>query len=1385
MNKKYLPLTDVQKSYLYGRNKNLFLGGISTHFYIEYRTKLDIKRLEKALNCVIAEQPSLRSYITSEAMQCFMDKTPYYTIEEEDISHLNHELQKKIILEQRNIRSSRIFELDKWPMFEFKTCNLGNGERMLFIDADMMIMDGMSTELLLEGLHRCYNSPDDIDIIPFEVIEKHIKYTEFSRNEHRNSDEEFWKQIIPKLPSGPQFSKIQNIKSYKFARSERIIAKEKWDKIRNILSKKHILPSVYIVAAYAKVLARWCSQKKITLNFTISNRKGSDKEILKTMGDFTEVMLLDFDLENTCSCIDIAAAAQKKISTYKKHRAFESSAVIHEYSIQNNTGDMFPFPAVSTSMMFDKAGSIWEWLGERTYQISQTPQVILDNQVSLKEGKLCIHWDYVNDCFSSNEINNMQDEYIAVLLENEDDIQKKYDIVAKEYNNSSSDIAEIDIVSLFKHSVEKFSNKKAVADEYGEIDYATLDSMSDKIARYTIDNIGAYQPVILKMSRHINAVAAMLGILKSGGYYIPVAEDIPEKRLEFIIKQSGSNVIYDDVKINEILESSVVSESVNLASHDKTAYVIYTSGSTGSPKGVVIKHDAVCNTLQDINCRFGITENDSAVGISFFGFDLSVYDIFGMLSCGGTLYLARSAQDIYGIRKIVTEKEVTLWNTVPSIMELFINNLPDDYISKSLHTVMLSGDWISLGLPEKIYKHFPNAVVYSLGGATEASIWSIYYPVKSVAPEWKSIPYGYPLANQTIWILDDSGKICPEGVIGEICIGGRGIASGYLNDAERTDKQFIKHEKLGNIYMTGDLGYLSEDKYVVFMGRKDFQVKLNGYRIELGEIENCLLRCNNVREAVAEVKDIDGKKKLCAYVTAEKCGSTEIRKNADILKKNLSAVPCMSQKRYEEIQSVMDEYSLGIMFKLFSDITDKKAFSIDFLISAGKILERYRKIAVQWADSLVKKGYLTNNKDGNYLFSVDNVPEIVINDIKGIEKWNQIFEFLAECSEKLESVVSGRLNPMSILFKDGKADIAESLYGTNPAAEYCNTLAADYIQHFVKNFNDSRKLKVLEVGAGVGATTEPIIRKLSGYDISYEFTDISEFFIDISKERLSFDERIKYGILDINEEPYHQGYNAGQFDIIIAANVLHDGKNIRNSLENLRTLLNKDGMLLLLEVTENRHFHKISMGLMNGYSDYEDEIRIKHNSPLLSVDEWKDELACAGFIDIYELTSDVGFQGGQSVITALSGKEVIYPDIDEMYEILNESIVKYMIPENIIIMDSFPYTSNGKINRKKLPVYSPEENEISQEYEPPETETEKIIADILCKVANIDCVSVTSDFAHIGIDSLKGITFITKLQENGIKISLSELYEYSNVRKISNYVDKCNESEELLECGEI
>ena len=300
--------------------------------------------------------------------------------------------------------------------------------------------------------------------------------------------------------------------------------------------------------------------------------------------------------------------------------------------------------------------------------------------------------------------------------------------------------------------------------------------------------------------------------------------------------------------------------------------MIYTSGSTGSPKGVMIDHRGAVNTILDINERFGAGPGDRVLALSSLGFDLSVYDIFGVLAAGGTIVVPEpdAARDPARWAELLASKRVSIWNSVPALMGLLTEYLAarGAHLPETLRLVMLSGDWIPVTLPDAIRGLAPQARVVGLGGATEASIWSIHHPIEAVDPEWASIPYGRPLRNQRVHVLNEALAPCPAWVRGELYIGGIGLAQGYWRDEERTRESFIVHPGTGErLYRTGDFGRYRADGSIEFLGREDSQVKIQGYRVELGEIESILAQHPGVRLAVAAgVGEPRGERRLVVYV---------------------------------------------------------------------------------------------------------------------------------------------------------------------------------------------------------------------------------------------------------------------------------------------------------------------------------------------------------------------------------------------------------------------------------------------------------------------------------------------------------------------------------------
>jgi non-ribosomal peptide synthetase component F len=271
------------------------------------------------------------------------------------------------------------------------------------------------------------------------------------------------------------------------------------------------------------------------------------------------------------------------------------------------------------------------------------------------------------------------------------------------------------------------------------------------------------------------------------------------------------------------------------------------------------------------------------LAISDISFDLSIYDLFGLLFTGGKVIFLRqeNLKDMHYLAKKVREHRITLWNTVPQLANLIAQEFQETP-NNTIRVFLLSGDWIDLELPAQLKKNFIKSKVYSLGGATEGSIWSIWYEIKDLNPEWKSVPYGEAMPNQKMYVLNSKLNHCSRGVEGEIHIGGKGVALNYWRDEQLTKKSFINHPTLGRLYKTGDFGKWNKAGYIEFVGRKYTQLKINGHRIELGEIESRLSELPGIEKAVVTVQSLGDSKHLVGYLVSVIKNNRKYSANAEI-----------------------------------------------------------------------------------------------------------------------------------------------------------------------------------------------------------------------------------------------------------------------------------------------------------------------------------------------------------------------------------------------------------------------------------------------------------------------------------------------------------------------
>jgi pyochelin synthetase len=531
-----------------------------------------------------------------------------------------------------------------------------------------------------------------------------------------------------------------------------------------------------------------------------------------------------------------AKAMNRQLFEDLDHRLFSGIEVMREIARRRGR-EAALMPIVFTSAI----GLVEPTEGNRLkgeingYGISQTPQVFIDCQAMDTAAGLQVNWDVRKQVFPGGLIDDMFDTFRTLMnsLARSDqpwDQPMPLPLPAwqradrQQANATRARLPEQLLQQPFLDQAAATPNLPAVIDSEGEISYRLLARRATAVANaLCIMGCKPQDRVAVVMDKCAHQVTAVLGALLAGAVYVPIDTLQPQLRRIAMLEQTGIGIVLtcagvqsewpEGIRIIEVdkLEPEAhVKLDTAIADPGLPAYIIFTSGSTGQPKGVVVSHRAALNTILDINRRFNVGQGDRVLGLAQLGFDLSVYDIFGLLAVGGALvYPSVNRQaDPSHWAELMAEHRVTLWNSVPALMQMLIIYLESEHRADlgALRLALLSGDWVPLSLPDELIERLPSVQLVSLGGATEAAIWSIFHPYRNLQPNWNSIPYGRPLANQGFRVLDAAMRDCPVWVPGELYITDDGLAEGYFADDETTQEKFFSHPRDGQrLYRTGEL----------------------------------------------------------------------------------------------------------------------------------------------------------------------------------------------------------------------------------------------------------------------------------------------------------------------------------------------------------------------------------------------------------------------------------------------------------------------------------------------------------------------------------------------------------------------------------------------------
>lgn len=774
-------------------------------------------------------------------------------------------------------------------------------------------IDGWSQNIFIRELTLLYNQNGCHDILDDSLNELMIQYSDYAYWQQTQAPSpaihlEFWSQHLAdyqQLDLPIDFTRPNHFDT-KGDNFEFILPESLTNSLKNIAVKQGITLYSVMLAGFSIVLSRYCAQDDIIIGMPLANRE--HVQLDNVIGFFVNTLPIRLKIDQNNSVHQWVRHVFETTQDIQLHQQLPFDQLVASLHTSRDLS-RHPIFQVIFALEQDESHLLPEWM-ELADLSDYENNAKYDLNLTLHQSKTEIKGviNYATSLFQPESIARIAQYYVTILS-----------LMVEHYNDSIQTLTLIDnknyqerppeydyqraLHADFILNAAQSPDLVAVIDNTGSITYNTLYLSALKLSNQLREQSsieGAAIAVLLPKGR-LQPIA-LLAILMSGKAFLPLDMSWPLERRISVIHQAGINTLlcteednYGDEIQTYILDETgcvqnlafpeILRAPIDVAPTD-LAYIIYTSGSTGKPKGVAIEHQGAINTIEGCKRLFNFSTKDRTLALSALSFDLSIYDIFAALSSGAAVVMPNESER-YSPKhwyELMVKHNVSMWLSAPAMMELLISYMEQSANICSLPNLritMVGGDWISIKLPEKLRAKAPNCTIYSAGGATEASIFSILYRIPNAPILTSTIPYGKALPHQSFFILDSQLNPVPVGVRGELYIGGVGLAREYWQDIKRTEESFIFHQGLcQRLYRTGDLGRWLPDGNIEFMGRRDFQIKLNGYRIELGEIEFVLHTHPQVDKACVWVVDLPQKTLVTWYVSKESISDSELANHA-------------------------------------------------------------------------------------------------------------------------------------------------------------------------------------------------------------------------------------------------------------------------------------------------------------------------------------------------------------------------------------------------------------------------------------------------------------------------------------------------------------------------
>ena len=1001
---------------------------VNIYLYGEFQQDL----FNKALNYVISRHPVLRAIINEQEERPrlqVLKEVPEIKVKYFDIGTMSREEQEGFIKTTGLKHNDYRFDIDRWPLFFCEVYKLAENKYDFMFNIDHLLVDGFSFMQIMDELFNTYDKmlmgkKWELPEVPMEfkdyvLIEK-LRQKTLEYKQALDFQLELSKDLPPKalLPFKRNPALIEKVF---FDTYYQEIEQDIIEGLNKISADYQVSLNSILLAAYFKLMNIWCHQDDLIINMPVFNREQYFAGARKVVGSFIDIFPVRLQTHFEEPVIGIAQKAEtftrellrvpvssielsRRIFEREGLRATSLSSIIFSNSIGMYAGEISNMETIKVDTPEFRTGAPGTFIDVVIYDYKARPDA---------ENRYYFNWNFIRDLFDKSFIETMAIQYRIILMQlcenyragtlaenftGEDIIPDRHRLLMQDMKRTKMDYPESTLHELITEQMLKSPDRIAMTFEDNTMTYKDFHEESNRMARFLLEaGVKEGDFVALLMDRSIDMVVGQLGILKTGGAYVPIDVDYPAERIGHVLEDSGAKVLLtqsrylSDLKHIELNLNQIIvldAESTEMESTEfnpakiiyrdeinkhvpsdvpqasqpaGNAYMIYTSGSTGKPKGVMLRHRNIINFLNWVRQEFAIDADQQFAFTTSYAFDMTLTSNWMPFLAGASLHILseKDTKDLRTLLQFISEKEITFLNVTPSHFSLVAN--ARDYLGNELLTlrkdmrIMLGGELINTKDLNLWLQYYPTHNFINEYGPTEATVASTFYPIPKNEDnkiEMDIVPIGKPIYNTQVHILNEQMKPCMVGVAGQLWIGGDGVAAGYHNKPEKTDEVFVPDpfsDTENLIYGTGDMARLLDDGNIEFLGRQDFQINLRGYRIEAAEIESTMREYEPIIEdAVVPRNDSGGNMVLVAFYTSLK---NEVLPSSEIREFLAGKLPdYMIPTHFEYLEKMPTTPSKKLDISKLPDITvEARTFNDDYI---RPCTELEKKLTAIWEEVL-------------------------------------------------------------------------------------------------------------------------------------------------------------------------------------------------------------------------------------------------------------------------------------------------------------------------------------------------------------------------------------------------------------------------------------------------